>query len=514
MALADYYGRSALAASQVIAGFDETSFRRTLDNTVIGVGVSRNAARSPEGRTLLELAVRLLSRLYPAVEFRAETGTDEEAERLAGLARAINPKIEFRSGAGVGICVGSGSPTFAESFWAGSEGWDGYISNREPVPIASSHNPLGAAFAACLSAGEIFKRVFLPDWQRRVLGDASFSTYSLTPERTSQNVSKRVWKLHDDAVLVGVGAIGNAAAWTLSQAPLSGTLHLVDPQILELSNLQRYVLAQRDDERRAKVDIAHSFFDGNLLSTPHRLDWAEFLENHGYVWHNVLVALDSAFDRRSVQAALPEWIANAWTQPGDAGLSFHGSFDSDAACLSCLYLPQGQIPNEDELVAQALGIPNLVTDVRTLLYNGQGIGRPLLEAVAASLSLPAEQVRQWEGKSLRDLYVEGICGGALIPLGAAGAPRQELHVPLAHQSALAGVLLASALARHAIEGASRMTTITRIDVLGRLSNFATQPTQKAFSGTCVCEDGDFLQVFNRKYRKPSPVQSSRTMKAG
>jgi hypothetical protein len=54
------------------------------------------------------------------------------------------------------------------------------------------------------------------------------------------------------------------------------------------------------------------------------------------------------------------------------------------------------------------------------------------------------------GRPIRELYVEGVCGGGLIPLGVIGLPRQELHVPLAHQSALAGVLLASALAKRAV----------------------------------------------------------------
>src|SRR5262249_8213226 len=150
-------------------------------------------------------------------------------------------------------------------------------------------------------------------------------------------------------------------------------------------------------------------------------------------------------DRRSVQATLPQWIANAWTQTGDLGISVHSRFDGKGACLACLYLPADRAPNEDEIVAAALGVPQLVVDVRTLLHTGSGVSRSFLEAVAQGLQLPSEEVLQYEGKSIRELYVEGVCGGGLIPLGTIGMPRQELHVPLAHQSALAGVLLAAAL---------------------------------------------------------------------
>ncbi len=505
MGLAEFYGRAALAASQVVAGFDESQFRRSLERTAVGVAVSRRAAATPEGRVLLELLVRLVARLYPAIEFRTEATTDAQADYLAALARAINPRIDLSARASLGVSVGTGSPTFKTTFWAGSRGWDGLVSRTNVVPVGSTQNPFGAAVAACLAAGEVFKQIVLPDFESRMLGHVQFSTFDRTWSRTPQEVGNGQWTMANDAVMVGIGAIGNAAAWTLAHAPLSGTVHLVDNQTLELSNLQRYVLSQRDDVGRPKVDIANPFFAGKLHSEPHCLDWSEFVEHYGHRWDHVLVAVDSAADRRSVQASLPAWVTNAWTQPGDIGVSCHGRFDGQGACLSCLYLPEGQVPNEDELVAQALGVPNLVADVRTLLHSGAGVGQPLLQAVASSLNIPTDQAFSWEGRPIRELYAEGICGGALIPMGANSGTRPELHVPLAHQSALAGVLLASAFARHAIDTTRQTTTITRIDVLGVPSSLPTQPAQKARTGECICEDSDYLTVFNAKY----PVSVSR-----
>jgi hypothetical protein len=54
----------------------------------------------------------------------------------------------------------------------------------------------------------------------------------------------------------------------------------------------------------------------------------------------VLLAVDSAADRIAAQAALPRWIANAWTQPENIGVSRH-SFLGEAPCVACLYMPQG-----------------------------------------------------------------------------------------------------------------------------------------------------------------------------
>jgi len=101
---------------------------------------------------------------------------------------------------------------------------------------------------------------------------------------------------------------------------------------------QRYVLGERSDEGRSKVELAKSYLRGPLKPVAHQKKWAEFVRTAGYDWPHVLVALDTAADRRSVQASLPKWIANSWTQPGDLGLSVHGQFDGPGACLSCLYL--------------------------------------------------------------------------------------------------------------------------------------------------------------------------------
>lgn len=497
MAIADYHARAATAASQIIAGFDPDLFRATLEQTIVGVGVGCQAAKSREGRVLAELTIRLLARLYPVMELRIDTS--DEAERLALLAQKINPRIEITKGATVGISIGAGAPTFETTHFAGSSGWDALVSEREPVKTGSSPNPFGAGVAACVAAADLFNRVLIPASEQRLTRELAFSAFERTKKMTPEDVSNDEWRLVEHAVLVGAGAIGNGALWALALSPLEGTLHIVDPQTIELSNLQRYVLAERSDEGRSKVHLAESHLRGALKPVLHQQDWAGFVSAGGYVWPSVLVALDTAAARRSVQASLPKWIANSWTQPGDLGLSTHGPFNGSGACLSCLYLPTRQLPNEDEIVARALGVPGSLMEIRTLLHTGKGVSRQLIEAVAAGLNRPLQDVLPYEGRPVRDLYVEGVCGGGIISVGSMGTPRHELHVPLAHQSALAGVLLASALVRRSIFGGERTTMITRLDVLRGVGEDLTQPALKAGSGLCICEDPDYLAAFQAKW---------------
>jgi hypothetical protein len=503
--IADYHERTALAASQVIAGFEPELFRETLEQTVVGLAVGRQAAKSKEGKVLAELTIRLLARLYPVLELRVEL--PDEAERLALLAQAINPRIELAQGASVGISIGDVAPAFETTYFAGSNGWDALLSAREPVKIGSSQNPFGAAVAACLAAGNVFNRVLMPDWEHRITRELAFSAFGRTRERTPDDIPNDGWKLVQQAVLVGAGAIGNGALWVLAASPLEGKLHIVDPEALELSNLQRYVLAVRSDEGRPKVHVAESHLHGPLEPVPHQQNWAEFVSSEGYGWPCVLVALDTMTARRSVQASLPKWIANSWTQPGDLGISIHGPFNGPGACLCCLYIPTSQLPNEDEIVARALGVPASAMEIRTLLHTGQGVSRQLIEAVAAGLNQPLEQVLPYEGRPVRELFVEGVCGGGIISLGSPGTPQHQLHVPLAHQSALAGALLASALVRRALLNSDEKTTmITRLDVLRGIGDDLTQPALKASNGLCICEDPDYLAAFQAKW--PSPDAST------
>jgi hypothetical protein len=271
--------------------------------------------------------------------------------------------------------------------------------------------------------------------------------------------------------------------------------------------LQRYVLANHKDVDRAKVRVAARSMRGPLKPSVHKMDWRSFVSKHGYRWSWALAAFDTAEARRELQCSLPKWIANAWTQPGDLGVSVHPDFGGDGACLACLYLPEGKVRNEDELVAQALGIPGRIAEVRTLLHLGTPVPADLLGQIAESLGLQLDDVQAFRDRPIRELYVHGICGGGLIPLGRAGKPHQNVHVPLAHQSALAGVLLAAKVARAAIGGDTGTTSVARIDVQRQVPPNIEQGARRRHDGRCLCEDADFIETYTAKYSDAQPTRS-------
>ena len=162
----------------------------------------------------------------------------------------------------------------------------------------------------------------------------------------------------------------------------------------------------------------------------------------------------------------------------------------------CLMVP---VKNEDEIIAESFGVPDRLRQIRDLLYKNEGTPRDLLEAIAATRNIPLERMLPFEGRPVRELYSEGFCGGAVIPLSQIGAPAGDVHVPLAHQSALAGVLLAAAGVQNALGGPAVGSFITQYDVLKPQPKFYSHPVAKDPRGICICQDNDYREAYQKKY---------------
>ena len=67
MAFANFFDRTVTAASQVLSNFNVDTYKATLSGHQIGLCFDESAATSPEGRATLEMCVRILARLYPAI---------------------------------------------------------------------------------------------------------------------------------------------------------------------------------------------------------------------------------------------------------------------------------------------------------------------------------------------------------------------------------------------------------------------------------------------------------------
>ena len=491
LAIPDYFQRNAVAISQAISGLDEQRLEARLADVCIGVTIGPDAG-GEEGRAMADLLVRLLARLYPSLVIREE-GEGGVGDHVSALARRINPRIDLSGQPTIEVVVGTARPRWktARTVFAGSKSWSAKLSTHDPQGCGASNNPFGAGLAACMVAADVFRHVFLPGAE--LDGECEIAVPNAGEWATDDgDVHGNVGSV----VLAGAGAIGNAAAWALSRTRVEGSIEIVDHESVDLGNLQRYVLAERDDEERPKAPFVAGGFNGKLSASAHECTLAEFLQKKSHKVDSLLLALDSAKDRCAAQASLPRRVANAWTQPGDLGVSSHDFLEG--ACVNCLYLPDGEQKNEDQIIAESFGVPDRLMQVRTLLYKNEGAPRDLLMAISTARALPLAKLLPFEGRPLRTLYTEGFCGGAVIPLGDPGRPANDVHVPLAHQSALAGVLLAAAAVRIGLSGCPG-SVIAQYDVLKPQEQFQVYPANKDPKGICICQDKDYRDVYQQKY---------------
>ena len=198
------------------------------------------------------------------------------------------------------------------------------------------------------------------------------------------------------------------------KSPIAGVLNVVDPESIDETNPQRYVLTDCGT-RVDKVELAASSLQNSSVKiVPLKLTWADFIAT-GKPYSLVATAVDTAEARVEIQAGLPKHILNAWTQHGDLGVSRH-SFVGGQACLACLYIPLYARPSEDLLVQQAIRYSGDIMAIRNLLYTNEPLDMNWIERIADDMRVDRNLTLPFLGRPLRELYQKGICGGILRPV--------------------------------------------------------------------------------------------------
>lgn len=208
-----------------------------------------------------------------------------------------------------------------------------------------------------------------------------------------------------------------------------------------------------------------------------------------------VVSVDNVDGRRSAQALLPRLVVNGWTGDQALGASWH-VFSRDAACLACLYHPHRQGSSAVEQAAKALGLSH---DRTALLWvSRQPLSSDDIKAVAKSLGVKESALKPWRSKSLGDIYTDVVCGA--VPLDVTGVGKIET-VPLAHQSALAGILMAAELLKRTQPELASLAQpeplISWDDILRPPPPIWGKP--RAREKGCICGDPDYQSVYRRKW---------------
>ncbi len=511
MALASYFSKDVLAFTQVLKKATNEEFESILNSHIVEIAFD-NSIKDGEGSISLDLAICLLSRLYPKIRISDLTNENHEiVEKLTEKALAINSSIELtQETPTISLVIGStalANNNLHQIIYIGSDYWIAKLSLENPVGSGSSNLPFAAGASVCIGVSNVFRFVFKELINSFELdNDVNLSLINL--KQTVESERNEISQIDiDGTILVGFGAIGNGFIWALSNTPnVRGRFTIIDPEKIELLNLQRYCLAEEKHIDLSKVHIAENLFQKtgielNLFEG----DWAAYLNSNGN-WKNelVCVGVDSAKGRIAIQSSLPKSILNAYTESNLIGISRHFNFIENA-CLSCGFIPHEKVKDYSLIVSENLRIPNQERLIRDYLYYNRLVDRKLLELVAKANSVELEELLQYEGQNISKFYSTVVCGGYLLSKSNSSEKSVDIDAPLAFQSTLAGILLASELIISKLEFRStefkNHTQLHPLFPIKRDINPYNHTIEKDKTGRCICNDEDFKKVYINKWNK-------------
>jgi hypothetical protein len=516
MTLPPFLHRITAAAAPLLPGLDETAIGERLEATTVALRTDAATAVLRGHRAGYLFAVNLAARLYPHLVLDAPGDLAAEA---AELARRIHPGVTIDEGTADVDLLWRPGAAGPKQVTVACDGWLVRIDHDDPAFAATSGAV--ALAAAALGMSQVFRAVFTDELALGRAAARPWALHLVTLRAEGPDLPLPGEADLGTVHLAGCGAIGQAAAAALAELPVRGLLIAVDPDPLDLGNLQRYILSFADDvdlDKPALIERAH----GTALDVDPVIGrWGDD-DRSGVGATTVLTALDTEEDRIEVQASLPGTIYNAWTDPEHTGVSRHERFGEEP-CLACLYWPRGPRPSRSERLARELGEHEL----RVLRYLADEVpaGSPLPpQQLQGTLRLPLPpEAITWTQRSLLDDFADrnGIDPADLAPyrdqpidflhrdrvcarLTRRASDDKQVSVPLAHQSALAGALLAISLlvARSPELAAHRPDEAqARYDVLG--DNPQRLPSTVARRPHCICHDPDYVQAYRRRFNEVS-----------
>jgi len=322
----------------------------------IAVVVDEKLLFTRRGQHMLSASVNLLTRCCINIDvFLPEDRVtplidapflrDDLVSDLIKLALRINPDSSLRVNPAsrakydVALIIGEGAFTKADyNVFIDALGWLSYVGAEKPRYFSGdSENPIGPLVSASRGSAEVFKALLnkIVGRRHKPCSPTIFSALNYEINQLSWDNLPLPKIFLDDVLLVGAGAIGNCVAYCLASLPnVSGNLTVIDPERVETTNLNRYVLATMTDLRAYKTNIIRKrlrgkfnvkSFSGTYQEYPHR-------RKHDLV----VVCVDDVKTRWAVQLDFPRLILSGGMYADSFTISRHDDF-LNKPCLGCLY---------------------------------------------------------------------------------------------------------------------------------------------------------------------------------
>jgi hypothetical protein len=333
------------SAEQIIDGLLGTTVRLRADMANLSSANGQTALCALFGQIAMmgigiDLDIPEVPLLMPQPPLRG----DELRVALLDYASDLIPGIRCGSGLGaadLAFVLGDGTTAERHTLRATGTDWSCAVglANQIPPRRWDGDWPVGALLAAVAAAPEALRAAL-----QRI---ASATGHELSAEFDGRPGRPVRLDLSDRAVLptplnlgrvdaISGGAITNATIYALLRVPgLSADLRVIEPEAIDLTNLNRYPLSRRCDEEQPKVRVLEGYSGGSFTISGEeaRFDgsWPALL---GSLAPRVLVGADQIPVRWAVQQAAPRWLQVSGTSHFFAMASSH---HPDGPCAGCAH---------------------------------------------------------------------------------------------------------------------------------------------------------------------------------
>lgn len=242
------------------------------------------------------------------------------------------------------LIIGQGSATADTVVSIDAAGWQARIAVNEPISEFGKRpvNPVGPGVAASYGAAEIFKAVTSDEAAEP--SSYSFDAYDLRlragVEPYDQHRSVPDVVTLGNIQMVGAGAVGSATLYFLRHLSLHDTLTVVDPDCVDISNLNRTPLFTVHDavHDTAKVSVVERFMSDSISTSTYEQWYSEFVHERGTGDRDVLLPVANERQVRSViQDNYPPVMVHTTT--GDWEVDVRRTIPTKDACLRCHFPP-------------------------------------------------------------------------------------------------------------------------------------------------------------------------------
>jgi len=363
--LNEIYGalvRTALLIElDIFPGSDHHAIVDGLRATTARIITDRANIDSPTGQTALVTLYAQLAMIglqidldVPATPLRAgqpplrssdlpSSLLDYSADLLpGGSARpATNPDVTFALG---------DTPAPANAVRVSGTGWTATVSTIRPGARWTGTTPAGAMAAACAAAAEGL-RAAIPHIAERLGRPHPVDPRWRTQPRRHIDLDLSRYQTNGpvmigDVDVISGGAITNAALYALLRMPaLTASLRIIEPDQLDLSNLNRYAMALRQMIGWPKIRALQSFQTPSVSITGTGEKFDETTAPRlGPIAPRLLVGVDHIPSRWAAQrAGTASWVCVGASSHDFVLVSAH---PAGSACAGCVHTRDEEITGE------------------------------------------------------------------------------------------------------------------------------------------------------------------------